>query len=323
MGHRHALAILQHRLDPGDRASLSAARRSDLPVRIARGEGFLGDPIRGRRETLSVRTADGAPDYIVVFARNTVLPFLMAVVTSLGFLLPVFKLWTASMVALAIVAVMSMRWAWVPGEREDRGPLDAGRGVALLAAAEVADPPGWWGTLFLLLADAVLFGSLLFGYAFLWTVAPDWPPRAYLEPTLAGPALAGLGAALAVAGPRLAERGLRAGGSPWPGVVATGSGLLAWIGAGLVVIDGVGAPDPYAYDATVWVIAGHVIFHARLALLVTGCMGRAGPPAPCRPGGSESCGSCGYGPTMPRWPGWSGWPRHGRALMARPPGSGG
>lgn len=213
--------------------------------------------------------------------------------------------------------------AWVLGEREDRGPPDAGRGVALLAAAEVADPPGWWGTLFLLLADAVLFGSLLFGYAFLWTVAPDWPPRAYLEPTLAGPALAGLGAALAVAGPRLAERGLRAGGSPWPGVVATGSGLLAWIGAGLVVIDGVGAPDPYAYDATVWVIAGHVIFHARLALLVTGCMGRAGPPAPCRPGGSESCGSCGYGPTMPRWPGWSGWPRHGRALMARPPGSGG
>ncbi|WP_052042334.1 hypothetical protein [Paracoccus sphaerophysae] len=257
MGHRHALAILQHRLDPGDRASLSAARRSDLPVRIARGEGFLGDPIRGRRETLSVRTADGAPDYIVVFARNTVLPFLMAVVTSLGFLLPVFKLWTASMVALAIVAVMSMRWAWVPGEREDRGPLDAGRGVALLAAAEVADPPGWWGTLFLLLAaDAVLFGSLLFGYAFLWTVAPDWPPRAYLEPTLAGPALAGLGAALAVAGPRLAERGLRGGGSPWPGLVATGFGLLAWIGASLVVIDGVGAPDSHAYDATVWVIAG-------------------------------------------------------------------
>lgn len=62
----------------------------DLPVRIARGEGFLGNPIRGRRETLSVRTADGAPDYIIVFASNTVLPFLMAVVTSLVFLLPVF-----------------------------------------------------------------------------------------------------------------------------------------------------------------------------------------------------------------------------------------
>ncbi|WP_273501470.1 hypothetical protein [Paracoccus sphaerophysae] len=220
MGHRHALAILQHPLDPGDRASLSAARRSDLPVRIARGDGFLGDPIRGRRETLSVRTADGAPDYIAVFARNTVLPFLMAVVTSLGFLLPVFKLWTPSMVALAIVAVMSMRWAWVPGEREDRGPLDAGRGVALLAAAEAADPPGWWGTLFLLLAaDAVLFGSLLFGYAFLWTVAPDWPPRAYLKPTLAGPALAGL------------ERGAGGGRTPAGGTRAADR-RLALAGAG-------------------------------------------------------------------------------------------
>lgn len=98
---------------------------------------------------------------------------------------------------------------------------------------------------------------------------------------------------------------------PWPGLVATGFGLLAWIGASLVVIDGVGAPDSHAYDATVWVIAGYMIFHAGLALLVKGCMGRAGPPAPCRPGDSESCGSCGYGPTMPRWPGWSGWPRHG------------
>ena len=81
-----------------------------------------------------------------------------------------------------------------------------------------------------------------------------------------------------------------------------------------MVIDGVGAPDSHAYDATVWVIAGYVIFHVGLALLVTGCMGRAGPPAPCRPGGSESCGSCGYGPTMPRWLGWAG--RAGRGMAA-------
>ena len=40
-------------------------------------------------------------------------------------------------------------------------------------------------SLFLLLANSVLFGSLLFGYAFLWTVAPNWPPPLILQP---GPA---------------------------------------------------------------------------------------------------------------------------------------
>jgi cytochrome c oxidase subunit I+III len=68
------------------------------------------------------------------------------------------------------------RWVWSLGQRTDHGPQDAGRGVMLPYASETARPPGWWGSVFLLIADATFFGSLLFGYAFLWTVAPNWPP---------------------------------------------------------------------------------------------------------------------------------------------------
>ena len=61
---------------------------------------------------------------------------------------------------------------WVMGDRRDRGFEDAGLGVALPHAAEVGRSPGWWGSLFLLTANAVFFGSLIFGYAFLFTIAP-------------------------------------------------------------------------------------------------------------------------------------------------------
>ena len=58
-------------------------------------------------------------------------------------------------------------------------------------------------------------GSLLFGYAFLWTVAPNWPPPAYLEPGRLGPALALGGAVLALAGIRMAIRALRRSAAPY------------------------------------------------------------------------------------------------------------
>ena len=73
-------------------------------------------------------------------------------------------------------------------------------------ASETDDPPGWWGSVFLLIANATFFGCLFFGYAFLWTVAPNWPPPEWAVVDLRGLGAAVTGAVLGPLGIPLGDR---------------------------------------------------------------------------------------------------------------------
>ncbi|WP_432256874.1 cytochrome c oxidase subunit I [Limimaricola sp. AA108-03] len=231
----------------------------DLPVRLARGEGYLGDPSRGRRETLSVEIATGAPRYITVFPGNTVLPMLMSAVTGLFFLGMLLKTYWLVPISATGVICCALYWAWSLGGTTREGALPVGHGPELLTAGEVADPPGWWGSIFLLLANGTFFGSLLFGYVFLWTIAPNWPPPRYAEPGLDVVLAALAGAGLAALGPRL---------RPGTGLLLLlpGLGGLAWAGSQILTR----MPDPtaHAYDATLWVLIGYALLHLAVALVM-------------------------------------------------------
>jgi cytochrome c oxidase subunit I+III len=238
-----------------------------IAVRIARGEGYLGTP-RGTREVLTVDTATGAPQTIVTFPSNTARPVLMSAATGLFFLGFLLKQYWLPPISAVIVIAMAWSWAWSLGSREDRGLLDAGRGVQLPPAPERPGAPAWWGSVFFLFANATFFGSLLFGYAFLWTLAPNWPPPAWVAWTPLPPLLAAGGAAAASTGIRLAEA--RAGrGGAGAGLAIAALGLAALAGAAFLLL--LAAPDPtgHAYGATVLVLAGYAALHAALALLLT------------------------------------------------------
>ena len=230
----------------------------DLPNALARGEGYLGEARHGWRETMAVDLT-GRIAHIVVLPGNSVLPILTAAVTGGFFVAMLLGLYWLAPIALAGIAVLGWRWAWQTGRQHIMGPLPVGRGETALTQAEVPDPLGWTGSQFLLLADAMLFASLLFGQIFLWAVAPSW----IAPPSSAGSWLillmTGLGG-MAVLGPGFWR-------AKDPTVTMAGLIVLAMaMSAGQWRAP---APTDSAYGAVTAMMTGYALFHILLALLIT------------------------------------------------------
>ncbi len=239
-----------------------------LATELARGQGYLGTPRNGWRETLMVDTSSGHPEVLVLYPANTRLPIVMSAVTGLFFLGMLLKVYWLLPFAVAGVAALAWRWVWITGHTQDIAPQPVGHGIDLPPAMAVDRAPGWWGTLFLLVADATFFGSLLFGFAFLWTIAPGWPPPQWIEASLIEVAAAVIAAGIAAVAMRVAIRAVRSGGAPLPAlaITLTAAVVLAVCCAALLWR----APDPtgHAYGATLVILGSYGLFHALLAVLM-------------------------------------------------------
>lgn len=253
------------------------AKSPSLATSLARGEGYLAEPRHGWRETLAVETTTGAIDHIVVLPGNTRLPIVTAAVTGCFFLCLLGRQYWLSLLPVAGVVALGLRWAWVLDWRRDIGPLPIGRGETAPLHREAAGAPGWWGSAFLLVADGTALASLLFGYAFLWVIAPNWPPPARIE----GGLVAGIVAAVAAAAGSLLARRCLADSSKSLGASASRMALAA-AAAQLVTIaamvtlgvTALPAPQEHAYAACSWALLAYALLHATVALLCVG-FGRA------------------------------------------------
>ncbi|OGN51704.1 MAG: cytochrome c oxidase subunit I [Caulobacterales bacterium RIFOXYB1_FULL_67_16] len=241
---------------------------SELPIRLARGEGYLSEPEQGWRESLTVEIATGKPDFHIIYPTNTRLPIVMAAVTGVFFVSLLLKFYWTIPLAVVGVTILAWRWAWSLGHRTDLPLRAVGGGLDLPNATQVARSPSWWGSVFLLTANATFFGSLLFGFAFLWTVAPAWPPPAWFGASLLEWAVGILAAGLAVVSIRRAARANARGDDVriWLGLTFLSALLVAGATLGIVVR----APTPagHAYGATLLVLGGYALFHAALVALM-------------------------------------------------------
>ncbi|VGO10652.1 Cytochrome c oxidase polypeptide I / Cytochrome c oxidase polypeptide III [plant metagenome] len=244
-----------------------------LPADLAGGRGYLAEP-RGRlRETLAVSLMSGEPTHVVHLPGPSLLPFCAALATGAAFLAVLFKLYWLVPAGAAAALVLFLVWAWQGGTRSDPEPRDVGGGVSLVSHHASLQAPGWRGTVFALVADATLLAALLFGYAFLWTVAPGWPPPEFLA---VGNPLPWLAMACLVASAWLAWRAARpsCAGSPlqasWRLCV---SALLSLAAAALLFgYIRTGLPDPtvHAYGAACAALGLYVVIHASTGALIAG-----------------------------------------------------
>jgi len=259
----------------------------DLALHLARGEGYLGQTRHGWRETMAVDTVTGAVDHIVILPGNTRLPIVTAAVTGCFFLALLFGQYWLALLPLAGVILLGWRWAWALGSREDIGPVTIRPGEEAPIHRESPGAPGWWGASFLLMADATLFASLLFGYAFLWVVAPGWPPPVLIEGGTVPALIAALAAIIAALCTRRAHTALRAGLPAAASTALLGAGAqaiaaTALIGIGLTALP---APTGHAYAAACWALIAYGVLHTVLALLTAAFAGtriRAGYASPTR-----------------------------------------
>jgi cytochrome c oxidase subunit I+III len=250
-----------------DREPLTAD--PELAVKLARGEYYLGEPRGNRRETLMVSSSRGSVEALVIFPGNSRLPIMLAAFTGLGFLGVLIKAYWLIPLSLIGVIGIAFLWAWPLGARTDSEEEHVGSGVRLPHAAEIERTPGWWGSAFLIATDAVFFGSLIFGYGFLWTSAPNWPPPHWGTPAPLALAAGLIGAGAAILGSRFAMRANLRSRSPWAGVSLGAGGLASSIVSIAVLLTHIADPVQHAYGATALFLLAYALLHVAVSLTVT------------------------------------------------------
>ena len=151
----------------------------DLTATIAAGLHALPHAAHGRRETLGVDPVSGRVREVIHLPGNSWWPLAAGGMLALLCIALLLKQYIpALVVALAAVAVM-LRWSWENGAHPQAAGGDAhDLPDGLKLHSRTFDGPGLWGMGMTMLADAALYGALLFGWLYLWTVVPDGRPPA-------------------------------------------------------------------------------------------------------------------------------------------------
>ncbi len=244
----------------------------DLPRTIAAGQHSLATINHGRRETWGTDPLTGKVREIIHLPGNTWLPFFAAVATAgvcLGLLTKAY--WVALAATLVTVALL-LRWSWENGAH----PLAAPDARVVPGDpplhSRTHDGPGLWGMMVTLMANGSLYLALLFGWFYLWTVAPHW--QVPDEPPLDAVILLISGALLtvALAGFNRMVRHLRRRLDPhlerhlWT-VTALGGAHFALLV--YVLLEAQLAPTATSHDAVITVMLGYQLLHSGLAVIMT------------------------------------------------------
>jgi cytochrome c oxidase subunit I+III len=243
-------------------------KEPDLPSCLAAGEGYLATSRDGQRETLGVDGATGKPEQVILLPGPSLLPLWAALAVAGVALTFLFSIYWASGLFALLAVFLVLWWFWETGLKVDPEPIEIGFGKRLMPHPAVTQAPGWWGMIFTLVFDATVLASLLFGYVFLWTIGPNWPPPEYIATDILSPLATVLALGAGTLAAVRASAAIRKGwiASAIAGMrIAAGAGLVA--AAGFVAVPVFLAPPltEHAYSASVFMLAAYGALHAALA----------------------------------------------------------
>ena len=237
-----------------------------IGARLAAGAGLLGRAVEDRRETLAVDIVTGKPEHVAILPGPSLLPIQTAAVIGGFFLSMLLSVYWLAPVFVIGTAVMVWRWAATTGTTRDPGPIEAGDGITLPTSFAVGGSSAYWGSVLASAANGTLFASLLFGYFFLWVVAPNWPPPGDYGAYFLEPAVISAGAVLALVGARIGSRDFtRANTGSAMAAIGLALAIAGLLWAGLRHLPG---PTEHAFAAVGWMLTSYAIFSAAVGVLI-------------------------------------------------------
>src|SRR5690606_6201772 len=158
------------------------------------------------------------------------------------------------------------------GDRRDPDPVPSGAGFDLPLHHTVREAPGWLGLVFTLIADGTFFVSLLFGYVYLYLIAPGAPPSPELqvEPDLLATGAAILALIVGAATARLARRANargRGGAGTWSWA-CTAAGVIASLLVTVAAVVQLPSPQSHAHNAIAAFCIGWLLVHTSVAVVL-------------------------------------------------------
>lgn len=262
-------------------------QRPELLQRIPQGHEGLARISRERRETWGSDAVSGQLREIIHLPGNSWWPFWAACALAVFFIGLLTRLyWLAGLGALAAL-VLLLIWAWENGGHPRAAPLDPALAngndndsdndndepATLPLHSRTLSGPGLWGMNLTLVADGALLLSALFGWFYLWLIAPQWQMPA--QSPLPGAALLVAGALLSGAallqGYLARQLGRGRDRRLFPqllGVSVLGLlhfGVLLWL-----LMTAPLSPTATAHDAVIVFLLAYQLFHSGLACLLSG-----------------------------------------------------
>ncbi|WP_131782804.1 cytochrome c oxidase subunit I [Legionella gresilensis] len=243
-----------------------------LPKTIAEGKHALAVASHGRRETWGTDPITGKVSEIIHLPGNSWLPFFTALAIGAACIALISRNYNLALFNSLVCFLLLFRWAWENGTHPKAAPDAKTLPNDPPLHSRTLNGPGLWGMNTSLLANGALYMSLLFGWLYLWTAAPQWkiPEQVHLEKSaffISGLFLtvASIGFTYLIRQIRrfeIAHLQIKLWGLSFIGFIQTA--ILVW-----VLISAKLYPTQTAHDAVITVMIIYQLIHSCLATLIT------------------------------------------------------